>query len=77
MLSALEETKRNGGSVVAVNPLPEAGLIRFKNPQRPRGLVGRGTAIADQFLKIRPSGLRFATRLPSTWCASGSVAGRG
>lgn len=56
MLSALEETKRNGGRVIAVNPLPEAGLIRFKNPQKPRGVIGRGTVIADQFLKIRPGG---------------------
>ena len=56
MLSALEETKRNGGRVIAVNPLPEAGLIRFKNPQRPSGVVGRGTPIADVFLKIRPGG---------------------
>ena len=37
MLSALEETKRNGGHVIAVNPLPEAGLIRFKNPQKASG----------------------------------------
>ncbi|PKW15980.1 FdhF/YdeP family oxidoreductase [Saccharopolyspora spinosa] len=56
MLSALEQTKRNGGQVVAVNPLPEAGLIRFKNPQKARGVIGRGTAIADQFLQIRPGG---------------------
>jgi molybdopterin-dependent oxidoreductase alpha subunit len=56
MLSALEETKRNGGQVIAVNPLPEAGLMRFKNPQKPRGVIGRGTAIADQFLQIRPGG---------------------
>ncbi len=56
MLSALEHTKRNGGKVVAVNPLPEAGLKRFKNPQKPRGVVGRGTTIADDFLLIRPGG---------------------
>jgi molybdopterin-dependent oxidoreductase alpha subunit len=56
MLSALEETKRNGGKVVAVNTLPEAGLMRFKNPQKARGVVGRGTSIADQFLRIRPGG---------------------
>ncbi|MFD6221628.1 FdhF/YdeP family oxidoreductase [Nocardia asteroides] len=56
MLSALEEAKRNGAKVVAVNPLPEAGLIRFKNPQVPRGVIGRGTAIADHFLQIRPGG---------------------
>ena len=56
MLSALEVTKRNGGRVIAVNTLPEAGLMRFKNPQRPAGIVGRGTKITDQFLHIRPGG---------------------
>ena len=33
MLTALEEAKRRGARIVAVNPLPEAGLMRFKNPQ--------------------------------------------
>jgi molybdopterin-dependent oxidoreductase alpha subunit len=56
MLTALEECKRNGGYVVAVNPLPEAGLIRFKNPQKVRGTIGRGTVIADKFLHIKPGG---------------------
>ncbi|MFK0294944.1 FdhF/YdeP family oxidoreductase [Streptomyces sp. NPDC090442] len=56
MLSALEETKRNGGRVIAVNTLPEAGLIRFKHPQKARGVIGRGTSIADQFLHIRAGG---------------------
>ncbi|MFF8100357.1 FdhF/YdeP family oxidoreductase [Streptomyces sp. NPDC016640] len=56
MLSALENCKRRGGRIVAVNPLPEAGLVRFKQPQRPRGVVGRGTQIADRFLHIRIGG---------------------
>jgi molybdopterin-dependent oxidoreductase alpha subunit len=56
MLTALEECKRNGGHIVAVNPLPEAGLIRYKNPQKARGIIGRGTDIADQFLQIRSGG---------------------
>lgn len=56
MLSALEDCKRAGGRVIAVNPLPEAGLIRYKNPQKVRGLVGAGTAIADQYLQIRAAG---------------------
>jgi molybdopterin-dependent oxidoreductase alpha subunit len=56
MLSALEETKRNGGRIIAINPLPEAGLIRFKNPQKISGILGRGTIIADQFLHIKPGG---------------------
>ena len=56
MLTALEEAKQAGASIVAVNPLPEAGLINFKNPQKPRGLVGKGTDLADQFLQIRLAG---------------------
>jgi molybdopterin-dependent oxidoreductase alpha subunit len=56
MLTALEGTKRAGGSIVAINPLPEAGLRRYKNPQHARGIIGRGTDIADQFLQIRSGG---------------------
>ncbi|WP_051640000.1 FdhF/YdeP family oxidoreductase [Cellulomonas sp. URHE0023] len=56
MLGALEDAKRNGAAIVAVNPLPEAGLRRFKNPKTVRGLVGRGTELADQFLQIRSGG---------------------
>ncbi len=56
MLTALEECKRNGGAIVAVNPLPEAGLKRYKNPQKARGVVGRGTDIANELLQIRSGG---------------------
>jgi molybdopterin-dependent oxidoreductase alpha subunit len=56
MLTALENAKRNGASIVAVNPLPEAGLLRYKNPQHARGLIGKGTSLADQFLQIRSGG---------------------
>ena len=53
MLTTLEEAKRAGAKIVAINPLPEAGLLRFKNPQRLRGLAGHGTEIADLHLPIR------------------------
>ena len=56
MLTHLEIAKRNGASIVAVNPLPEAGLQNFLNPQRPRGLIGKGTPLADQHLRIRIGG---------------------
>ena len=56
MLIALERAKDNGAKVIAVNPLPEAGLLRFKNPQRPTRMLGRGTALADLFLQIRVNG---------------------
>ncbi len=56
MLSALEQAKKNGARIVSVNPLREAGLVRFKNPQTPRGVVGSGTALADLHLPIRVNG---------------------
>ena len=56
MLTALEEAKENGASVVAVNPLPEAGLLGYKDPQKVRGYVGKPIQIADQFLQIRSGG---------------------
>ncbi len=56
MLSTLEAAKKAGARIIAVNPLPEAGLLRFRNPQRPSGVVGHGTALADRFLQIRLGG---------------------
>jgi formate dehydrogenase major subunit len=56
MLSALEVAKDNGARIVAVNPLREAGLVNFRNPQRPRGVVGSGTDIADMYLPVRVNG---------------------
>ncbi|MCX4619573.1 FdhF/YdeP family oxidoreductase [Streptomyces albogriseolus] len=62
MLSALEKAKANGARVVSVNPLPEAGLERFKNPQTPKGLTA-GTALTDLFLQIRIGGDQALFRL--------------
>ncbi|MBY8876646.1 FdhF/YdeP family oxidoreductase [Actinacidiphila acidipaludis] len=56
MLSALEQAKHAGATIVSVNPLPEAGLERFKNPQTANGLAGRGTRLSDLHLPIRLGG---------------------
>ncbi len=56
MLSALEKVKERGGRIIAINPLPEAGLIRFKNPQKARGVLGRGSPIADLHLPVALGG---------------------
>ncbi len=53
MLSALEKCKENGGKIISMNPLEEAGLIRFKNPQRPNGLIGGGTTLTDLHLPVK------------------------
>jgi formate dehydrogenase major subunit len=56
MLSALTEAKAHGAHIVAVNPLPEAGLFNFRDPQTVNGLVGGGTELADDFLQIKLGG---------------------
>lgn len=56
MLSALEQCKKNGGKIIAINPLLEAGLLRFNNPQSPRGLLGGGTALADLYMQVNING---------------------
>ena len=56
MLSALETAKQRGARIIAVNPLPEAGLMRFKNPQRLRGVSAAARAMADLFLQVKVGG---------------------
>lgn len=56
MLATLETAKRRGARIVAVNPLPEAGLLAFRDPQRVRGLLGGSAALADLFLQVRVNG---------------------
>ncbi|WP_234859544.1 FdhF/YdeP family oxidoreductase [Aquimarina aquimarini] len=53
MLSALQKCKENGGKVISVNPLEEAGLIRFKNPQEIKGVLASGTALTDIHLQVK------------------------
>jgi molybdopterin-dependent oxidoreductase alpha subunit len=56
MLTALADARRHGTTIVSINPLREAGLIRFKDPQRVDGVLGRGTELSDQYLQIRING---------------------
>ena len=56
MLTALETAKKNGAKILAINPLKEAGFVRFRNPQNARGLSGIGTALADLHLPVRVNG---------------------
>ncbi|WP_019928807.1 FdhF/YdeP family oxidoreductase [Nocardia sp. BMG111209] len=55
MLSALQKAKAAGARVIAVNPLPETGLLGFRDPQTVKGFT-TGVAIADDFLQIRLGG---------------------
>lgn len=56
MLSALKKCKENGGQIVAINPIPEAGLERFVDPQDPINILKRGTSLSDLFLQVRING---------------------
>ncbi|HVT02260.1 MAG TPA: FdhF/YdeP family oxidoreductase [Thermoanaerobaculia bacterium] len=56
MLTALQAAKRNGCRIVSINPLPEAGLERFRNPQEVLNTLGSGTQLADLFLQVRING---------------------
>jgi molybdopterin-dependent oxidoreductase alpha subunit len=53
MLSSLERAKANGAKVVSINPLKEIGLVKFKNPQTVKGVIGGGTVISDLYLQVR------------------------
>ncbi len=56
MLSALQKCKKNGGMVIHINPLPEAGTTKFANPQSPVDILTGGTKIADHFLQVKIGG---------------------
>lgn len=53
MLSSLQECKLNGGKIITINPIEEAGLKRFKNPQRAGDYFKAGTVITDLFLQVK------------------------
>jgi molybdopterin-dependent oxidoreductase alpha subunit len=56
MLTSLLAAKRNGATIIDVNPLPEVGLLRFKHPQEPMHLLGSGTRLSDRLLQVRING---------------------
>ena len=56
MLTSLQAAKRQGAKIVVINPLDEAGLKRFKNPQEVQGVIGAGTALRDVYLPVKING---------------------
>ncbi|MGB3776242.1 MAG: FdhF/YdeP family oxidoreductase [Leeuwenhoekiella sp.] len=56
MLSALQKGKRNGATIIAVNPIVETGLLAFSNPQEAKGLLGISTPITDIYLQVHING---------------------
>ena len=66
MMSSLQAAKENGAKIIAVNPLPEAGLMNFTNPNPqhyknplkfPLAMLGnQPTKLADLYLPLRIGG---------------------
>ncbi len=66
MMSSLEDAKRAGAKMIAINPLPEAGLLNFLNPNPqqysnllkfPFAILGnKSTRLADLHLPVRIGG---------------------
>jgi molybdopterin-dependent oxidoreductase alpha subunit len=56
MMTALQKGKRNGAKIIAVNPMPEAGLLGFNNPQTIKGILNIDNELADLFVQIRMNG---------------------
>lgn len=72
MLTTLEAAKKNGAKIVAINPLPEPGLMRVTNPNPEeydnlllyplKLLVNKGVPLSDLWLPVRINGDMAAMR---------------
>lgn len=56
MLTALQKAKANGALIISINPLPEAGLMGFNNPQQVKGMLHINTPLSDVFLPVQING---------------------
>src|SRR5205814_9012778 len=66
MMPTLERAKKNGGTIVAINPIRETGLISVVNPNpqeysnplkfAAKMLFNQGTPLADLWLPVRVNG---------------------
>jgi molybdopterin-dependent oxidoreductase alpha subunit len=51
MLGALQSAVRKGCKIIAVNPMPEASLMGFADPQEARSYLGKQTKLAHLYLQ--------------------------
>jgi molybdopterin-dependent oxidoreductase alpha subunit len=65
MLTTLQAAKRRGAKMIAINPMPETGLLRVANPNPQDypnplmlvpALLGSGDRLADVFVPVRVNG---------------------
>ena len=56
-LHPLRAAKKRGCKIVTFNPVREAGLVSFRDPQNPVEMLGRReTLISDRYLQLKPGG---------------------
>ncbi len=56
-LHPLRNAKKRGCKIVTFNPVREAGLVSFRDPQSPvEMLTGKDTQISDRYLQVKPGG---------------------
>ncbi len=56
MLNALQKAKENGATIISINPIVEAGLLNFNNPQELKGALGVKTKLTDVYLQVKING---------------------
>ncbi len=58
MLHPLQDARKRGVPLITFNPLPERGLVRFKNPQSPTEMLspGPGTEMSSDFYQVKSGG---------------------
>ena len=57
-LSAFKKLKDNGGKILTLNPLPETGLMKFRDPQTVKGALSISEDLTDEYLQVRLDGDR-------------------
>ena len=73
MLTSLEDAKKRGARIVAINPLPEAGLVRFQEPAD----AARARRPGDQARRPPPVGARQRRPRPVRRREPGAARARG
>ncbi len=56
MLSALQKAKKNGATIISINPIVETGLVSFSNPQHVSSALGLKTKLTDIYLQVKING---------------------
>ena len=69
MLSALADCKSNGGKIVAVNPLPEAGSSTSRTRSRINGVIGNGPRSLTSSCRSRWAATSRCSRRSGTCCS--------